>query len=73
MLNASPWTGWFQAQDANNLATTYPLALNPNGGNVGIGTDDPAFKVEINDGFLDLYVENGLYTPPSGTETEVDL
>jgi hypothetical protein len=26
-----------------------------------------------NDGFLDLYVANGLYTPPSGTETEVDL
>ncbi|MDA7881180.1 VCBS repeat-containing protein [Akkermansiaceae bacterium] len=26
-----------------------------------------------NDGFLDLYVANGLYTPPKGTETEVDL
>lgn len=26
-----------------------------------------------NDGFLDLYAANGLYTPPSGTETEVDL
>jgi hypothetical protein len=26
-----------------------------------------------NDGFLDLYVANGLYTPPKGTATEVDL
>ncbi|MBP34471.1 MAG: hypothetical protein CMP31_02280 [Roseibacillus sp.] len=26
-----------------------------------------------NDGFLDLYVANGLYTPPPGTATEVDL
>jgi len=47
MLNVSPWTGWFQAQDANNLATTYPLALNPNGGNVGIGTTSPGAKLNI--------------------------
>ena len=47
MLNVSPWTGWFQAQDANNLATTYPLALNPNGGNVGIGTDSPGVKLDV--------------------------
>ena len=26
-----------------------------------------------NDGFLDLYVANGLYTPPNGTATDVDL
>ncbi len=26
-----------------------------------------------NDGWLDLYVANGLYTPPAGTQTEVDL
>jgi hypothetical protein len=26
-----------------------------------------------NDSFLDIYVANGLYTPPVGTETEVDL
>jgi hypothetical protein len=26
-----------------------------------------------NDGFLDLYVANGLYTPPAGAATEVDL
>jgi hypothetical protein len=47
MLNVSPWTGWFQAQDANNLATTYPLALNPNGGNVGIGLNSPSEKLHV--------------------------
>ena len=26
-----------------------------------------------NDGYLDLYVSNGLYTPPPGAATEVDL
>ena len=50
MLNVSPWTGWFQAQDANNLATTYPLALNPNGGNVGIGTTSPDAKLDVEGG-----------------------
>tara|TARA_B100001250_G_scaffold230222_1_gene197604 strand:- start:194 stop:1831 length:1638 start_codon:yes stop_codon:yes gene_type:complete len=34
--NAGPWSSWIQAADANNLATTYPLLLNPNGGNIGI-------------------------------------
>jgi len=47
MLNVSPWTGWFQSQDANNLSINYPLALNPNGGNVGIGTDSPDKKLHI--------------------------
>jgi hypothetical protein len=46
--NASPWGSWLQAQDGNALGTTYPLLLNPNGGNVGIGTTSPA-------GLLDVY------------------
>jgi hypothetical protein len=42
VANASPWGTWIQAQDAGNLATNYPLLLNPNGGNVAIGTTDPS-------------------------------
>ena len=47
VANASPWGTWIQAQDANNLATTYPLLLNPNGGNVGIGTSSPTAKLHV--------------------------
>jgi hypothetical protein len=47
MLNASPWTGWFQSQNANDLSINYPLALNPNGGNVGIGTTGPSTLLDV--------------------------
>ena len=33
--------GWLQATDQTNLASSYNLLLNPNGGNVGIGTSSP--------------------------------
>ena len=33
---------WLQVTDVSNLAITYPLLLQPNGGNVGIGTSSPA-------------------------------
>ena len=45
--NASPWGSWLQAQDANNLANEYPLLLNPNGGNVGIGITAPDRQLEV--------------------------
>ena len=32
---------WIQVADVGNLGVYYPLALNPNGGNVGIGTTSP--------------------------------
>jgi hypothetical protein len=44
---ASPWGSWLQSQDANNLTTNYPLLLNPNGGNVGVGTINPSQKLEV--------------------------
>ena len=33
---------WIQSTDQANLGTNYNLALNPNGGNVGIGTSSPS-------------------------------
>lgn len=44
-----PSTGkqWIQATDAGDLSVTYPLLLNPNGGNVGIGTTSPETKLEV--------------------------
>jgi len=44
-----PSTGkqWIQATDSSNLAITYPLLLNPNGGNVGIGTTSPTSTLSV--------------------------
>jgi len=47
VADASPWGTWIQGQDANNLATNYPLSLNPNGGNVGIGTNVPGYGLDV--------------------------
>ena len=45
--DAQPWSSWIQAQDASNNATNYPLLLNPNGGDVGIGTDSPLSALHV--------------------------
>ncbi len=47
VADAAPWGTWIQAQDAGNLATEYPLLLNPNGGNVGIGTNSPTAILNV--------------------------
>ncbi|MBU6141754.1 hypothetical protein KGO95_01370 [Patescibacteria group bacterium] len=43
LLNAPPWTGYLQVGGG----ATYPLALNPNGGNVGIGTTGPDHMLTV--------------------------
>ena len=74
VLGVAPWGTWIQGQDANNLATSYPLLLNPNGGSVGIGTSSPGFKAEIVGGTNDgLHIKDaesatvfgGLFTQAS--------
>jgi Chaperone of endosialidase len=70
---ASPWGSWLQSQDANNLATNYPLLLNPNGGNIGIGSATPGFQLTVDQGTTDgnlFYLKNeelGLLTGVWGT------
>jgi hypothetical protein len=44
---------WLQVSDVNNYASNFSLLLNPNGGNVGIGTTNPTTKLSI-DGNLNL-------------------
>lgn len=41
-------TGWIQATSSANLATNFGLLLNPNGGNVGIGTTAPTALLSVN-------------------------
>ena len=40
-MNVSTTYAWIQPVNKGNLSVNYNLALNPNGGNVGIGTDSP--------------------------------
>ena len=46
--STSPYAMWMQAQGRNALGTNYALALNPNGGNVGIGAINPGYTLEVN-------------------------
>jgi hypothetical protein len=39
--NVSPFGAYIQSCDSTDISQSYPLALNPNGGDVGIGTTDP--------------------------------
>jgi len=40
--------GWLQTTSSSNLATTFPFLINPNGGNVGIGTTAPTDTLSVN-------------------------
>jgi hypothetical protein len=44
---SSPWTTWLQVADATSMGTEYPLSLQPNGGNVGIGVANPTATLDV--------------------------
>ncbi len=46
-VSGATGTGFISAQRNDGTATTYPLSLNPNGGNVGIGATDPDSKLDV--------------------------
>ena len=46
---ASAYATWLQAMRAADQMT-FPMAINPNGGNVGIGTPNPQYKLDVNGG-----------------------
>jgi hypothetical protein len=58
--SVSNYATWMQAmRPSDQLA--FPLAINPNGGNVGIGTATPSFKLQVAGSFNstgDAYVDN---------------
>ena len=45
--SGSPYAAWIQGADVTALGTTYPIALNPNGGNVGIGETAPLANLHV--------------------------
>jgi hypothetical protein len=46
VLNGTPNYAWIQSRNST-LANFYTLALNPSGGNVGIGTSAPSYLLEV--------------------------
>jgi hypothetical protein len=49
-LGTAPYGVWLQGTDRLNLALTYPLILQPNGGSVGIGTTTPNARLTVDGG-----------------------
>ena len=46
--STGPYAIWMQVKDSANTSTSYPLVLNPLGGNVGIGTTTPGSALSVN-------------------------
>lgn len=46
-FNSSPWGAWLQVTDRDNLSLEYPLTLQLNGGNVGIGESSPDTTLHV--------------------------
>jgi hypothetical protein len=44
-LSSTATYAWLQARSKSAYGTTYNIAINPNGGNVGIGTNNPTAKL----------------------------
>jgi len=51
-VNNTTGTGWLQATSSSSLGAIWSLALNPNGGNVGIGTTTPLTNLDVSDAVL---------------------
>ena len=52
---------WLQNHSASNWATNYPLLLNPNGGNVGVGTTNPSHQLTVNSNIYNQSSGGGFY------------
>ena len=55
-MNVGTTYAWIQPTNKDNLSVNYNLALNPNGGNVGIGTSSPQQLLSIQDTSNNAYL-----------------
>jgi hypothetical protein len=46
-IPTSPYTFWIQGKDRRNNGGSFPISLNPVGGNVGIGTTSPSYNLDV--------------------------
>ncbi len=71
-LSSTSTFSWLQARSKSNYSTPYNLALNPNGGNVGIGTTTPTAKLNIVGGGIRIhhgFSNNSTSRPALNTST----
>lgn len=67
IFDDSPWGGWIRSTRNDDLSVNWPITINPNGGNVGIGTASPGTELEVNG---DISLTGG---GTIGTDTDTDL
>jgi hypothetical protein len=67
-LSSTSTFSWLQARSKSAYGTTYNLALNPNGGNVGIGTSAPSSLLTV--GKADGTIPAEILLNPSTTSNE---
>jgi hypothetical protein len=71
-LSSTATYAWLQARSKSAYGTTYNLALNPIGGNVGIGTTNPTAKLNIVGGGVRIhngFANNSTSRPAINTST----
>lgn len=54
-LSSTATYSWLQARSKSAYGTNYNLVLNPNGGNVGIGTTSPTAKLNLSGGGFRIF------------------
>lgn len=71
-LSSTSTFSWLQARSKSAYGTTYNLALNPIGGNVGIGTTNPTAKLNLVGGGIRIHNGfNNSATRPSVTTSTI--
>jgi hypothetical protein len=59
----TPNAVWLQNSQTTDLSVNYPLLINPNGGNVSVGNNNPDARLHISSGTIKL---DGSGSPAAG-------